>query len=486
MKSFGMCKINFVVFCIVTFLFPLVVWAADIPQPETYFPTREQVEKYKKPFDDPRPYLKEFGPKQVLPKELYERLCYDEEKMKSLWTELIGFRAPDVVGKIAPEIKPGKYTYQDLGKYPGLKELMWPDLYNRIKPGGPPHAGNIPEFEIIPTRQYHWALPVAEATKENLGKTKLDNNGYIVPESWIAGYPFPQPSGPFKAQQVIYNLDKRYMAWDNNMGLTFRPIGLTKNLKIDFEGVYFIKAIRLAGRVTLGPYGWYDERAKHQGEKIAYMYNFLSPRDIAGTAFASLYYLDTGKADQLMVYVPSLRRVRKLTATDTQDPIQGQDIIYDDNDSFQQKLSPTRYPYKYEIIAEREYLVPAYTLDGSEYFSSKGFECRNMKFERRPIYVVQLTQSDPNYVYGKRIFIIDKETFLMHHMSNYDQKGRLYRTFDCNWSFFPEMGAFSYSGGMYLLRDHLDLHSGVQQFHQIPALWSRDDVGLEAVYKKGK
>jgi hypothetical protein len=90
---------------------------------------------------------------------------------------------------------------------------MWPDLYKRIKPGGPPHAGNIPEFEIIPTRQFYWGLPIAEATKQNEGKTKLDKDGYLIPETWIAGYPFPKPSGPFKAQQIMFNIEKRYLSW---------------------------------------------------------------------------------------------------------------------------------------------------------------------------------------------------------------------------------------------------------------------------------
>lgn len=476
----------FIALCMAVALETVTALAGDIPRPDTYVPSRAEIEKHKAPFDDPRPYLTTFGPKQVLPPALYERLTYDVGAMKDLWAKLVGFRAPDVVGKIAPEIKPGKYTYKDLVKYQGLKELMWPDLYNRIKPGGPPHAGNIPEFEIVPTRQYYYALPIAEATKQNNGKTKLDDKGYIIDETWESGLPFPQPSGKFKAQQVIYNLEKRYLSWGGMTYISFRPIGLNKQLHIDFNGEYIIKALPLSGRVLLEPYGWYDERAEQLREKSAYIYQFDAPRDVAGTAFSSLYFRGTEETDQLMVFIPSLRRVRKLTATDTQDPIQGQDIIYDDNDSFLQKLSPTRYPYKYEVIEEREFLLPALTHDGAEYVSSEGYEFRNMRFERRPMYVIKLTQLDSNYVYGSRIFYIDKETFLMASMSNYDQKGRLYRTMDMNWSFFPEMGAFSYSGGLYLLRDHLDLHSSVQQMYMLPAVWTRDDVGLSGVIKRAK
>ncbi|MHB8766030.1 MAG: DUF1329 domain-containing protein [Deferrisomatales bacterium] len=458
----------------------------NIPHPKTYLPTLAQIREHKAAFDDPRPYLKDFGPKQVLPKALYEFLSYDVEAMKTQWAELVGFRAPDVVGKIAPEIKPGKYTWQDKEKHPGLKALMWPDLYARIKAGGPPHAGSIPEFEVVPTRQYYYALPVAKATRENRGKAQLDASGYLKPDTWVAGYPFPKPEGPFTAQQVMYNLEKRYLAWGLDFYILSPVLGYTKDLTLDFDGLYDVTHQRLAGRVLAPPYGWYDDRARERGEFKNFILGFLAPRDVYGAAQSALYYLDPGSPDQLMMYLPSLRRVRKMSATDSQDPVMGQDQIYDDNEGWMQKLSSTRYPYKFEVLEDREYLVPAPTQDGAEYIASKGVEFRNMKFERRPVYVIKLTQQDPNYVYSYRIFYVDKETFNYLHIENYDQKGRLYRTWDGNYSFFPEMGAFSWSGALILMRDHIDTHSGCFQAYQLPAFWTREDVSLQGVMRKAK
>ena len=107
-----------------------------------------------------------------------------------------------------------------------------------------------------------------------------------------------------------------------------------------------------------------------------------------------------------------------------------------------------------------------------------------MKLERRPISVVKMTQLDRNYVSGHRIFFIDKETFNFYHVANYDQKGRLYRTWDQNWSFFPDMGMFSWSGILNLSRDHLDLHSTLDLPYQLPAFWNRDDVSVEGFIKQ--
>lgn len=462
--------------------------AADFPAPSTYLPTITEVEKHKSHYDDPRPLLKDYPLKQILPPQLYNALVYDVDTMKKEWSEVVGFKAPDVVGKIAPEIKPGKYSYKDKNKYPGLKELMIPLHYNdRFKPGAPPYAGNFPEMEVIPTRQYYWALPVAEATKRNEGKTKLDNKGYVAEKTWQGGYPFPRPSGKFKAQQIMYNVEKRALQFNGDFFIWGRFDGVTKTLKRDFEGIYDVRHMALAGRVALPPHGWFDKRAEVRGESRGFITKFMAPRDVYGTVASAMYYLDPKTVDQQMMFIPSLRRVRKLSATDTQDPVMGQDQIYDDQEGWLQKLSPTNYPYKFEVLAEREFLVPAPTVDGSGYVSPQhNWEFRNIKFERRPMYVVQLTQTDPNYVYGKRIFYIDMETFNYVHIENYDQKGRLYRTFDNGYAFHSEMGYFSWSASPMLNTDRIDHHSTVAVAYVFPALWTRGDISMSGVVKLGK
>ncbi len=481
-------KTHAVCFFILLLFRPWSVTADEIPHPSTYIPSLAEVEKHKAFYDDPRPYLKSFGPKQVLPPKLYSRLTNDIEKMKALWAELVGFSAPEAVGKIAPDIKPGKYTYKDLDKKSGFRELLYPDLYNRIKPGGPPHAGNIPEFEIIPTRQYYWGLPIAEATRLNLDKTKLDKNGYLIPETWTGGYPFPRPSGEFEPQQIMYNVEKRYLSFGLNFFLIFFAHGYNKDLKLDYVNTGCVRHLRFAGRAVIPPYGWYDGRAEKCREFRCYIMSALAPREVYGMAQHGLHYLDPDRADQNMIYLPSIRRIRKMSGTDTQDPVPGADLIYDDNEGWMQKLSPTRYPYRFEVLEDREYLVVAPTIDGAEYWGSPstGLECRNVRLERRPIYVVKLTQLDPNYVYGFRIFYIDRETFNYYHIENYDQMGRLYRTTDCNYGWHPGMGSFSLFGSLILMRDHLDLHATIQQSFQIPAFWDRRDLSMKVLVEKAK
>ena len=164
-------------------------------------------------------------------------------------------------------------------------------------------------------------------TKQNLGKTKLDSKGYIVTESWEGGYPFPRPSGPMKAQQIMYNVEKRYLGYGQDFFLIGRIVGFTKNLNMDFNGAYEVRHLRLWGRAMMKPYGVFDQRAKEKQEVKTFAFSFDAPRDIAGAVESALYYLDPSKPDSLMIYLPSMRRVRKMTSSDTQDPIMGQDQI---------------------------------------------------------------------------------------------------------------------------------------------------------------
>jgi len=446
--------------------------------------TAQEWEKNKRLMDDPRPVLTTtLAYKKVLPPDLYAKLTYDVEEMKKLWAEVVGFSAPNEVGKIAPEIKPGTYSYKDKEKYPGLKELMIPMHYEFFKAGGPPLAGSYAEIKVVRTRQYYFALPIAKATKEGIGRVQLDDNGIIKEETWVGGLPFPRPEGKFKANQVIYNWIKTPLPWES-MYATSVNKGFTRTLRVDQEMVANIMQIILKGRVHMEPYGWFDERAKTNGEYLQMNFFYNAPRDMYGNVIGMTSYLDPDKYDQMMLYINALRRVRLLSATDIQDAIGGADYAYVDNNGLGQKLSTTIFPYKNEIIAEREYLVPFSTWDGSEYMNEKG-EIYNLEWERRPMYVVKMTQLDKNFVYSYRIVYIDKETGLLTHVENYDQKGRLYRSTVGQRPFIPEFGKFGFGCG--LARDHLDLHTSWTNGYSVPAPWlTRANVSLRGLVVKGK
>jgi hypothetical protein len=114
--------------------------------------------------------------------------------------------------------------------------------------------------------------------------------------------------------------------------------------------------------------------------------------------------------------------------------------------------------------------------------TKEGYILKNLQMERRPLWVVQLTQLDKNYVFGKRIFYIDKEILYFHHVENFDQKGRLWRSYDSIWGFIPDMGTYNQFHTLAL--DHIDTHSTAYHEYSYPALWlGRDDISMKGMIK---
>jgi hypothetical protein len=480
-------SINRGVFLLLTVTFlPITSWCAEsLPHPDQYLPHINEVLKVKKTIDDPADVITTYALKDAVHPEIYNFLTFDVEDAKRQTAEILGFRSPDLVGKIAPEIKPGRYTYKDLEKYPGLKELFPPEFLRHIKPGGPPLIGSVPEFEIIPTRQLYWYLNLCKMTKQNLGKTKLDKDGYIVPASWEGGYPFPKPSGKFKAQQLYYNFDKRVGSFDTCFTTCTESMAFDKNLNKDKYNQSSVYNMRFMGRTLFPPYGWFDEQAKRNGKFRSYLSVVRLPRSMSGMVVLNHKYDDPDKMDQWMIYAPSLRRIRKMNPTDTQDP--SGDLAYDDIYHIAQKITPKRYPYKFEIIEEREYLMPiAYNTAKTWVDSKNGYTLREVQFMRRPCYVLQMTQLDPNYIYSKRVIYIDKENFLCALSANYDQKQRLYRTQIRLRTFIQEIAQLILYGTQAFQLDHLDLHSTFQTQVHFPAPFERKDFTIQNLTKRGK
>ncbi len=471
---------------LITVVLPFAAWAdEEMPPAETYLPSISESMREKNTLDDNRDLVVTYHPKDIMPPEVWKWMHFDEEEMKKQMAELLGFTAPELVGKIAPEIKPGRYTYKDVEKLPGLKELFPEVTLRYIKEGGPPFICNIMDFEIQPTRQYYQSLPVCQVTKQNLGKTKLDKEGYIVPRTWEGGIPFPRPGGKFKAQQVYYNFEKNSLSYDDCYTMAGEAISFDRNLKIDKYSKYTRNLIKLMGRSYLPPFGWFDERAEKRGEFKADALELLEPRATRGLIRLLLRYDDPNKMDPTLMYLPQMRRIRKMSSTDTQDPIG--DSSHDDTSYFSQKVTPKRYPYKFDIIEEREYLLPWSYNTGTAWIDSKnGYALRDVGFMRRPCYVLQMTQLDPNYIYSKRVYYIDKEAFLPGWGEFYDQKGRLYRTYNATRIFFSDTGQIIAHGAPAWQVDFRDTHSTCQVLVLLPANHTRRQFNMENLIRRGK
>ena len=291
------------------------------------------------------PFLKRGRiPKTTCLPKYYNKFTFDVETMKRTWAEVVGFKSPDLTGKIAPEIKPGTYNYKDKDKFP-FKELMIPYHYEKFAPAQLPFPGRFQEIKVVPTRQYYLNLDMAKATLANMGRTKQDDKGYLIPSSYMPGIPFPRPSGAgqFKAIQVVYNMQLLQFGVGSTQCL-YTLHGFNRRMEKDWDATNDQWALSCAGRIyqpKVGTQGFYDERAQKRGEIMNFILHWLSPQDSVGNAMNGIGSLDPLEPSQTFMYIGQMRRVRKLSAEDTQDSFQGADFIGDDGGgNFSQKLSP--------------------------------------------------------------------------------------------------------------------------------------------------
>ncbi len=120
---------------------------------------------------------------------------------------------------------------------------------------------------------------------------------------------------------------------------------------------------------------------------------FLSPADVRNTSFMNFSYTD-GSDDDQWIYLPALRRVRRISSDDKSDYFMGSDFTYDDLGE--------RHPNEDEHV-----LIKEETIDGHD------------------CYVVESTPKDSSYMYSKTVTWVMKDSYLGLKREFYDRNGDL-------------------------------------------------------------
>lgn len=126
---------------------------------------------------------------------------------------------------------------------------------------------------------------------------------------------------------------------------------------------------------------------------------FDQPRDVKGTAFLSFSH--ALKPDDQWLYLPSLKRVKRISSRNKSGPFMGSEFAFEDLSSFEIE----KYTYKY--IKDEA--------------CSLG-EC----------YVVEQYPADKNSGYTRRIVWIDKNEYRIDKIEFYDRKNSLLKTLTFN------------------------------------------------------
>ena len=119
---------------------------------------------------------------------------------------------------------------------------------------------------------------------------------------------------------------------------------------------------------------------------------FLSPADVRNTSFMNWSYDDESKDDDQWIYLPALRKVKRISSDSKSDYFMGSDFTYDDLGE--------RHPNE-----DNHKLLRTEIIDGEE------------------CYVVESTPKDPDYMYSKTVTWIIKDKWIGLQKKFYDEDG---------------------------------------------------------------
>jgi len=170
------------------------------------------------------------------------------------------------------------------------------------------------------------------------------------------------------------------------------------------------------------------------------MVKFMSPEDMRGLATIVCRYTDFSRAYDQWLWVPALRKVRKLGAQDREDSFGGMDLDYDD------MVLRTPFDDSYEtirvevvddkLIAEqREVMADA---EQDREFITAYFKNEALGHK---MWVVESVPKEPRITYAKRIIWFEQNIWRQVKCHWLDEKGRIVRIAYYNWALHPFYGS---------------------------------------------
>ncbi|MCS6926416.1 MAG: DUF1329 domain-containing protein, partial [Candidatus Binatia bacterium] len=289
------------------------------------------------------------------------------------------------------------------------------------------------EIKVVPYKKVELPRLYREATEKYSGQVQISPDGREI-FNYVAGLPFPNidPNDPLAGAKIMWNQEQK-PAYIDNVGTEW--ITELVNVKGELERTYgsqYGRRMMWTGRLYSDP-----KPVVPHNPPLRYTEQFgplFIPNDLKGASALTLRYLNMGDPDDSYMYLPELRRVRRISVANRSDAFWGSDIDLDSIWGFASKVSY----WTFRLLAEKEILA---TVHGGKYGSRdawcaqpdgasgiRAFTPCNINWEKRQVYVVEgIPTAYTQYAYSKRIMYIDKDFWGMSFSEMYDHGGELWK-----------------------------------------------------------
>jgi hypothetical protein len=164
----------------------------------------------------------------------------------------------------------------------------------------------------------------------------------------------------------------------------------------------------------------------------------LEPQDVAETQLLIHRFEDDTKLDASWLYLGFQRRVRKLSTGQVTDSFLGSDVMIEDFDGYNGRVSDMKWNFKgtrfilvpffrhNEMSLSTERAEPDYKFIA---FGGKGNCFPNVTWQLRKVYEVDVVPVDPNHPISKRTMFFDAQQMAVVRSLVYDRSGKLWKNF---------------------------------------------------------
>ncbi len=334
-------------------------------------------------------------------------------------------------------------TYEK-GNWQEIDGMLPPSVLNWVKKG---------EW-IIQTANLDYADELgldpkyADASLKNDGKYEINEEGLLVSKKtgepeFIFGNPFPvlDPKDPKIAEEVMENFKftMHYRMGGSQSSGIIKWVG-TKGFERQIEAPEYL--LYYWNR----PRGPIPNPNKFLEQTIHYV---AAPMDLRGTVTMTWLYIDD-KVGTGFAYIPMLRRVRRISVAARSDPFAGSDMTVDDSRGWGGKNASV----KMKLTAQGTFLAPFASVKKSDLYIEqpdgsilrgkmvsikKGYEVPgwsgvawaavNLKWYPRPMWVIEAIPKDRYYNFGKLVFYVDQENYVLYFKPMYSWSGEYWKTF---------------------------------------------------------
>jgi len=284
------------------------------------------------------------------------------------------------------------------------------------------------DFDYSPNDQFK------EMTERFRGKARIGPDNSL--EGWVTGRPFPLDEidcegDPQAGVKLMWNFQAPggdghahffYSYWDRG-----------EQLPLYYEGTG--QVVRLSHRIEKKFEKQNFDIFRGEKRKHANGVQVNAPFDARGIMLLGYRYKSSdeprneARNDDTWVYVPTLRRVRRISTAQRTDAISGTDFTMDDLRSFN-GIVPQ---YEWTCLGEKRIIAPmnttqkGYPYEKDHNFGPYGLSFADDRWELRDAFVIRMKPKNADHPYDHKDIYLDKQSLAPLYSFAYDQKGELWK-----------------------------------------------------------